>query len=78
MTTVESFIERLKKIGIVVTLIGNYPWVYMDTVNGKKVMTKWLGNHGFTVFFSGTRPDQPAYKMNDTGVIFRKIRELVC
>lgn len=74
MTTISSFYNRLKKIGIEVTMFGNYPWVYLDTVCGKRVKGKFMGNHGFTIFFTAIRPGEPD-KITDIRVIFSKIRE---
>ena len=76
MTTITSFVERLAKIGIIVKLSGNFPWVYMDEVNGKRVKEKYLGNHGFTVFFQAIKKGQ-VDKMNDITIIFNKIREML-
>ena len=44
---------RLEKIGINIELSGNYPWIYLDKVNGNKVKEKdyYFGNHGFTIAF---------------------------
>ena len=50
MTTISSFITRLKKIGVT-ELAGNYPWVYLESVNGHRVYERYYANHGFTVFF---------------------------
>lgn len=47
MENLNIFINRLKKIGITVELIGNYPWIYLDKVNSIKVEGKFEGNHGF-------------------------------
>ena len=33
MTTIDSFVKRLDKIGIKVELVGNYPWLYLDKIN---------------------------------------------
>ena len=74
MTTINSFIIRLKKIGIEVELTGNYPWVYLYKVNGKKVTGTFMGNHGFTVFFLPARLGQ-VEKITDIKVVFDKIRE---
>jgi hypothetical protein len=74
MTTINSFVKRLKKIGVNITLLGNYPWVYLHTINGKQVQGTYKAEHGFTVFFIGVKPGQPL-KMTDTSVIFKKIRE---
>lgn len=74
MTTIESFYKRLKKIGIEVELIGNYPWVYLDKVNGKKVEGRFLGNHGFTVFFKAVRIGEHD-RITDIRTVFAKIRD---
>lgn len=74
MTTIDSFVKRLAKIGIDVQLVGNYPWVYLDKVNGKKVQGRLYGNHGFTVFFQAIRIGQKD-RMTDIKLIFKKIRE---
>jgi len=63
------FIERLKKIGIDITLIGNYPWIYIETINGKRVTEQFLGNHGFTVMWSTTGD------FTDITEIFKLIRK---
>lgn len=74
MTTIPSFVNRLKKIGVNIELIGNIPWVYLDKVNGKKVKGIFEGNHGFTVFFTAVRTGQKD-TMTDIKIIFEKIRE---
>ena len=66
------FAERLKKIGIHVELVGNFPWVYLDTVNGVKVTETYKGRHGFTAFFLYKDP-----VWSDRRVVFNKIREMV-
>lgn len=71
------FINRLQKIGITVELIGNYPWVYLDKVNGKKVQGTYEADHGFTAFWVPVRADRPI-RMTDIGVVFDKIRETLC
>lgn len=77
MTTLSSFYRRLKNIGIEVEMFGNYPWIYLDKVNGKKVKGTFQANHGFTVFFRAIRPGEPD-KITDIPVIFSKIRETLC
>lgn len=76
MTTIKSFVERLKKIGINVELIGNYPWIYLDKVNGVKVFERYQGNHGFTVFYSAIKPKE-SDKITDIRIIFQKIRDML-
>lgn len=74
MTTINSFVNRLSKIGVNVTLIGNYPWVYLDTVNGRRVRGTYQADHGFTVFFRAIRPNEPD-RITDIKTVFSKIRE---
>ena len=50
MNEVEIFINRLKKIGITLELKGNIPWIYLDKVNGNKILPEdYNANHGYTV-----------------------------
>ena len=65
-----SFVKKLDAIGIHVELVGNYPWIYLDKVNGVKVKGTFWANHGFTVFLSGEET-----KFTDRRVVFDKIRE---
>lgn len=74
MTTIDSFCKRLDKIGIKVELFGNYPWVYIDKINGKKVKGVFEAEHGFTVFFLAIRKGQKD-RITDITTIFNKIRE---
>jgi hypothetical protein len=76
MTTISSFVNRLKKIGIQVELFGNYPWVYLDEVNGKKVTEKFMSNHGFTCFFTAIHPGEPD-TITDIPAIFKQIRQIL-
>ncbi len=70
-----TFVERLKKIGIEVKLIGNFPWVYLDEVCGKKVTETFQGNHGFTVMFLPGRTDAPVSEFTDIKEIFNLIKK---
>lgn len=74
MNKLETFIRRLDRIGIKVELFGNYPWVYLDRINGKKVRERYLAEHGFTVAFQGVKLGQEL-KFTDTKEIFKLIRE---
>lgn len=76
MTTINSFVNRLKKIGITVELVGNYPWIYLDKVNGYKVFERYQGNHGFTIFFKAWRPSQED-KITNIPIVFKKIRDML-
>lgn len=61
---------RLDKIGISVTYVGNYPWIYVDTINGKRVTERYQANHGFTIAWYG----EPDVKFTDLKEIFNLIR----
>jgi hypothetical protein len=74
MDKLTILVNRLKKIGIEITMFGNYPWIYLDTVNGKKVTEKFEGNHGFTIAFSPIRTDQ-VLNFTDIGKIFEILRK---
>jgi hypothetical protein len=74
MTTIPSFVERLKKIGITVGLVGNYPWVYLLSVNGKRVEEKYLSDHNFTVFWRAIKPGQKD-RITNIPKVFATIRK---
>jgi hypothetical protein len=69
------FIERLKKLGIEVKLSGNFPWVYLDEINGVRVTETFCANHGFTVMFLPGRMDSPPSEFTDITEIFKLIRK---
>ena len=69
------FVERLKKIGIDVKLSGNFPWIYLDEINGKRVTERFAGNHGFTVMFLPGRNDSPPSDFTDITEIFKLLRK---
>ena len=68
------FIERLKKIGFETTYFANYPWIYLDTVNGNRVKEKLESDHAFTVGFYPIKKDQE-FNFTDLKKIFETIRE---
>ena len=72
---INVFVERLRKIGIDVKLSGNYPWVYITEICGKRVTEKFDGNHGFTLIFLPVRNDSPPSEFTDIKEIFKLIRK---
>jgi hypothetical protein len=72
---ITRFVERLKKIAIEVKLVGNFPWVYIDEICGKKVTETFEGNHGFTLIFLPGRLDSPPSEFTDIKEIFKLIRK---
>jgi len=73
---INRLVPRLKKIGINVELIGNYPWIYLEKVNGNRVKKEdfYLGNHGFTIAFYPIRKDQ-VMELTDIPKVFEIIRK---
>lgn len=51
MKKLDALIRRLQRIGIDIKLDGNYPWIYLGQVNGKKVVEKHASEHGFVIGF---------------------------
>lgn len=70
------FVERMKKLGIEVELVGNIPWIYIEKVNGKRIQKDdyFLGNHGFTIAFYPIRNDQ-VMEFTDISRIIKLIRK---
>lgn len=73
-TKLNTFITRMDKIGINIELFGNYPWIYIDKINGKKVTEKFQGNHGFTIAFTPIKPGKDI-EFTDIKEIFNLIRK---
>ena len=71
---IKSFVERLRRIGIDVKLSGNYPWVYIDKINGESVLEIFKAEHGFTLCFLPIREEQE-FKFTDISEIFKLIRK---
>lgn len=73
---INRLVPRLKKIGIEVQLSGNYPWIYLDEVNGNRIKNEdyYLGNHGFTIAFLPIKPDKKM-EITDIKKTFEIIRK---
>lgn len=69
-----TFERRLAKLNIKVELGLNYPWVYLDAVNGNKVSEKFKSEFGFTLAFYPIKRGQ-TLSFTDTKEIFRIIRK---
>ena len=70
-----KFINRLDRININVVLVSNYPWIYLDSINGKRIMDKFMSDYGFTIMFLPTRLDSPPAEFTDIKEIFKLIRK---
>ena len=73
---INRLVPRLKKIGIEVQLSGNFPWIYLDYVNGNRIKKEdyYLGNHGFTIAFYPIKPGQ-TMELTDISRVFKIIRK---
>jgi hypothetical protein len=69
-----TLISRLKKLGIEITMWSNYPWLYLMTVNSKKVEETYMSEHCFTMgFFPVKRHSE--FQFTDLTEIFRILRK---
>ncbi len=73
---INRLVPRLKKIGINVELVGNYPWIYLEKVNGNRIKKEdfFMGNHGFTIAFLPIRVGQEM-RLTDIRKVFEIIRK---
>ena len=74
MEQLDTLKNRLDKIGIDVEFVANYPWIYLDKVNGQQVKERYQAEHGFTIAFLPVRRDKP-FHFTDLSVIFKLIRK---
>lgn len=70
----DSLVNKLKRININLELAGNYPWIYLDKINGKKVKEKFQANHGFTIAFLPLDINKKV-QLTDISEIFKLIRK---
>ena len=70
------FVDRMKRIGIDIKLVGNYPWIYIRSINGKRVTEIFEANHGFTIAFLPVRADKEL-AFTDITEIFKLVRKYV-
>ena len=75
-SSVQSFYERLKKIGISVELSGNFPWVYLYKINGVLVKERFKATHGFCCFYQSTSREGKD-RFSDRREVFKTVRKYV-
>jgi len=52
----QKLYNRLKKININIELFGNYPWVYIDSVNNNRIKKEDHNtDHGFDITFENNK-----------------------
>jgi len=69
---INKVVTRLRNIGILVDLAGNYPWIYLTHVNNNKVIETYYANHGFTAFIL---QQDGTYTMPNRKFLFEIIRK---
>ena len=70
------FVDRIKSLGINIELVGNFPWVYINKINGKRVTETFQANHGFTIAFLPIKNDKEI-EFIDIKEIFKLIRKYI-
>jgi hypothetical protein len=76
MNVLDRLVLRLKAINIEIKLAGNFPWIYIESVNGNAIKEEdfFCGNHGFTVAFLPVQLDKEM-KITDIKKTFELIRK---
>jgi len=76
MNEVEIFINRLKRIGIELELMGNIPWIYLYKVNGNRILPEdYNANHGYTIAWYPVRLGEEIRLDSDLKRTFQVIRK---
>jgi hypothetical protein len=74
LKSLDLFINRMKKLNIDIELLGNYPWIYLDTVNKNKVKEKYYSDHKFIIGFLPIKQNQ-LFEFLDIKELFQIIRK---
>jgi len=68
--------NRLSKIGIEIEMSGNYPWIYLDKVNGNRIKQEdFTANHGFNIAWFGIKNEDKIKLAEDPKTIISIIRK---
>ena len=76
-TQLNSFVGRLKRCGVDVELSVNAPWVYLDRVNGIRVIERRNGDTGYTIGYLPIKKDQQGMNFLDLTPTFELIRDYI-
>ena len=74
MKNLITFTDRLAKIGISTKMGFNFPWIYLEEINGKVVMEKFRSDHRFTLAYAPIKRDDDAM-FDDLTETFKLIRK---
>lgn len=69
MNNLYTFIERLRKLNINIILVSNYPWVYIESINGKIIKETYQSIIGYFPI----KPNQP-FRFTNIKELFKLIR----
>lgn len=72
-TVLQTFKRRMDKLGIKCEFMANYPWIYLDRINDKKVTEKFMAEHGFTIAFLPAPGE--TMQITDINELFKLIRK---
>ena len=72
MIELTAFLHRLSKIGVSLHCSSNYPWVYIDSINGKNVEEKYGSEHGWVLGIFYGNDD---FYCGDLKEVFKLIRK---
>jgi hypothetical protein len=75
---ISQLVKRLRRCGIEVEFVGNYPWIYLDRVNGIRIRREdFTANHGFNIAWYGIRNEDKIRFAEEPKTIIALIRRYV-
>jgi hypothetical protein len=73
---ISILVKRLRRCGIEIELSGNYPWIYLDKVNGNRIKQEdFTANHGFNIAWFGIKNEDRIKLAEDPKTIISIIRK---
>ena len=76
MNEIDIFVNKVKRIGIEIELVGNIPWIYLKKVNGNLVKREdYNANHGYAVAWYPVRLGHEPHLDSDLKRTFEIIRK---
>ena len=73
---ISILVKRLRRCGIEIELSGNYPWIYLDKVNGNRIKKEdFTANHGFNIAWFGIKNEDKIKLAEDPKTIISIIRK---
>ena len=70
--------QRMQRIGIELEFVGNYPWIYLERVNGIRIRQEdFTANHGFNIAWYGIRNEDGIRLAEPPKTIIALIRRYV-